>query len=443
MDLQWECNRLSKDELEYELKIRGFEDVGTVDKMRSCLRNVLKLERSGQSLTYPAYALNCDEEFKIVEDKIKEIVSSIEIFEGDDKTTAYKKISSKIAHVMKRIDRTNPTESDKIKLRSSLLSQALTLMPKLKFRIKNLKFQEASILNPSFFNIDLEDDLSSEEETAAHGNICNSTPKNKTSHTTEFSALHPKSIPVTKWNLQFSGDSKDMSVLAFLERVDELSVSRHIGEQELFESAFDLFRGSALTWFRANKKKFNNWNDIGMALKKQFLPHDYDDRLFEEIKKRTQGENENIGIYVACMTTLFSRLSYNVPESVQLRLVLRNILPFFQLHLGLIEVDSLDHLIDLCSKLEIKKHSVENFSKPLRRKTDLEPDLAYVEASSSSSHMGSQVSSVTCWNCRKLGHTSRVCRATKTKHCYKCGFPGVTVRDCKTCSRTTAMSENN
>lgn len=143
------------------------------------------------------------------------------------------------------------------------------------------------------------------------------------------------------------------------------------------------------------------------------------------------------------MTTLFSRLSYTVPESVKLRLILRNILPFFQLHLGLTEVDSLDHLIELCSRLEMKKHSVENFSKPSRRKTDLEPDLAYVEASSSSSQARLQVSSVTCWNCKKLGHTSRACKAPKTKHCYKCGLSGVTIRDCKSCSRTSKISENN
>lgn len=106
-------------------------------------------------------------------------------------------------------------------------------------------------------------------------------------------------------------------------------------------------------------------------------------------------------------------------------------------------MNSLDHLIELCSRLEMKKHSVENFSKPLRRKTDLEPDLAYVDASSSlSDHSRLQVSSVTCLNCKKLGHTSRACKAPKIKHCFKCGLPGVTVRECRTCLRNSTMSEN-
>lgn len=64
-ELNFECNRLAKDELVYELKIRGFEDVGTVEEMQSCLRNILKLERSGQKLTYPPYSMNCESEFKV------------------------------------------------------------------------------------------------------------------------------------------------------------------------------------------------------------------------------------------------------------------------------------------------------------------------------------------------------------------------------------------
>lgn len=444
MDSNLDCNRLTKDELEYELSIRGFEDVGTVDNMRSCLRSVLRLERTGQSLKYPTYSLKCDEEFEIVENKIKEILTLIETFDGDEQSSPYKKISTKIAHVVKRIDRTNPTEAEKIKIRSNLLSQSLTLLPKLKHRIKVLRNQDASILHASMLNVVLEDtdDSSSEEDIAGIQN--HSTPRNNIA--SNFHSDHverPKSVPVTKWNLQFSGDARDMSVSAFLERVEELSISRHVGKIELFESASDLFRGSALTWFRANKKKFNSWNDICVALKRQFLPHDYDDRLFEEIKKRTQGENENIGIYVACITTMFSRLSYKIPESVQLKLILKNIHPFFQLHLGLTEVDSIDHLIELCTKLEMKRHSVENYSKPIRRKTDLEPDLAYIEPSTSSSQSSSRVSSVTCWNCRKPGHTSRACKGPKTKHCFKCGAPNVVVRDCKNCSRVSTRSENN
>ncbi|KAL3274936.1 hypothetical protein HHI36_019714 [Cryptolaemus montrouzieri] len=183
-----------------------------------------------------------------------------------------------------------------------------------------------------------------------------------------------------------------MSVSAILERVEELSCSRHVTKLELFDSAIDLFKRTALTWFRANRKKFTTWKDISFALKKQFLPYDHDDRLFEEAKRRPQGEIGNIGIYADCMTNSFSRLSITVPESTQLKIMLRNLNPLFQLHLGLTEVTSIDHLIELCDKLEMKRHSVESYSKPLR--TSL------------------KVAAVTCWNCNKRAKFGKLVKGT-------------------------------
>lgn len=440
MDLKFDCNRLNKDELAYELKIRGFDEVGNVEEMRSCLRNVMKLERSNQSLTYPAYNLVFDDEIKIVEGKIVEIFDLIENFNDGIESGAYKKITSKIAHIVKRIDRTNPTEPEKHKIRSRVLSQALTMMPKLKNRLRVLQKETVSLLDASLMNIELDDASSlSEGEREIENVVKSSTPKQNYS---PASNSHFKSIPVNKWGLQFSGDVKDLSISAFLERVEELSCSRHVDKNELFKSAIDLFKGNALTWFRANRKKFSSWKDISAALKKQFQPHDYDDRLFEEIKRRTQGEGENIGIYVACMSNLFSRLSVTIPEHTQLKLILKNLSPFFQLHLGLTEVHSIDELVQLCNKLETKRHNVESYVKPHKKKNDLEPDLAYLEPSTSLARPVAKISSLSCWNCNKTGHRSKDCKSPKKLHCFKCGCPGVTVKNCQKCSPPRSKAEN-
>lgn len=47
MDFKFECNRLAKDELAYQLAIRGFIDVGNVDEVRSYLKN----ERTDRAIT--------------------------------------------------------------------------------------------------------------------------------------------------------------------------------------------------------------------------------------------------------------------------------------------------------------------------------------------------------------------------------------------------------
>lgn len=71
---------LAKVELAYELAIRGFVDIRNVVEMRSCLRNVLRLEKSGHSLSYLKYTFDCTDEFKIVEDEADEMALSIDNF---------------------------------------------------------------------------------------------------------------------------------------------------------------------------------------------------------------------------------------------------------------------------------------------------------------------------------------------------------------------------
>lgn len=46
----------------------------------------------------------------------------------------------------------------------------------------------------------------------------------------------------------------------------------------------------------------------------------------------------------------------------------------------------------------------------------------------------SNAKSLICWNCKKLGHTYRDCCQGRSKFCYRCGQPNVTVTSSKRCS---------
>ncbi|KAJ8979039.1 hypothetical protein NQ317_005143 [Molorchus minor] len=195
-----------------------------------------------------------------------------------------------------------------------------------------------------------------------------------------------KSTPVAKWDLNFSGEKKGMSLNAFLQRVEELRVARHVSRDELFDTAVDLFKGKALIWYRAVRKEVNHWDDLVKLLREEFQPCDYNEKLFEEIKRRTQGSDESIGIYLSIMSAMFSRLTCPVGEDVQLKIIMRNISPFYQTQLGLVDITSITQLRTLGRKLEARREAVEAFSLPSRRSTNaLEPDLAYVGMASSSS----------------------------------------------------------
>lgn len=99
------------------------------------------------------------------------------------------------------------------------------------------------------------------------------------------------------------------------------------------------------------------------------------------------------------MTNLFSRLS-KISESNRLKLMCRNLAPFYQSQLGLAEIKTIDELVEKGKKLELRRYFVDNYVPPPRRNQTLEPDLAYIASSSTSS-----VSSIEnrnerkCWNC--------------------------------------------
>lgn len=114
---------------------------------------------------------------------------------------------------------------------------------------------------------------------------------------------------------------------AFLERVEELSQSRKIDKNELFASAVDLFSSKALVWFRSIKNLVNDWNSLVTLLKREFLPSDYDDQLWDEILLQTQRRNESVTIYIAVMEALFNRLSELPSEAKRVKYIKKNVLP--------------------------------------------------------------------------------------------------------------------
>lgn len=369
MALKMETGRLVQDELMYELGIRGI-GTGTVEEMRKSLARALKIEKSGSSsITWPDYPYTFEQDISAVTSKLQEIKDLISGLTDGKTSNKYKKIESKLAHVFGRLDRLTPTDEPSKRVKADLLAKTLVLITDLEEKSEdNERRDEMSILDMSVLSTGR---ALRDEEEGAFGR--QSTPE----------LARGKPVPVSKWGLQFTGEKKSLSLNAFLERVDELCVARYISREELFDSAIDLFAGKALVWYRATRRSVSNWGELVAQLREEFQPHDYDTKLFDEIKRRTQGPEETIGIYLAIMASLFGRLSTPISEEVQLRILMRNIAPFYQTQLSLLDVKSIDELRRLCRRLEVRRESVEAFSLPNKRVNALEPDLAYVGAGGS------------------------------------------------------------
>lgn len=229
--------------------------------------------------------------------------------------------------------------------------------------------------------------------------------------------------------------------------MEELCLSRGVTQGQLFTSASEIFSGTALVWFRSIRAKVSTWSQLIDELRLQFQPAIFNEKLFEEIRHRTQGPNESIGIYIAVMNNMFNRLTIPVNEATKLKLLLENVTPFYQGQLSLVEVKSVDHLLQLGRKIEASKLTIDSYAPPPKNKGNLlEPDLAFVYTPRVSSVNNNSISNTEgnvkhtpknnrCWNCGSNSHLSMGCDQPKRRYCYGCGKPEVTKNTCPKCSR--------
>lgn len=264
--------------------------------------------------------------------------------------------------------------------------------------------------------------------------------------------------PVHKWGLSFSGDTT-VSVTSFLERVQELQLARDVSHEELFDSASDLFTGKALVWYRGVRPSMTCWQDVESLLKETFLPSNYNDDLLTEIKERTQGAHENVSLYIATMQGLFNKLCPvpTVPE--QLRIIRKNLLPYFMNHLALRDIETIPELNKLCRKLAECKTQVGKFKPPPTKLGLLEPEMACLTVGSGNqprvqfsrppvkyrpnSPPNRNVNPTRrCWNCSDVGHLAPACPNPRTVYCFGCGRQGVMRQNCPRCSENVRPSGN-
>ncbi|KAJ8963739.1 hypothetical protein NQ317_002534 [Molorchus minor] len=337
-----QVNRLNKDELTYEVRIRGIAP-GTVEEMRRSLAMARRLETSGDSVKYPEYPYSVEDDIKAVEEKLAELEPLVARFGDSSSSNSFYTYQTKLSHVLHRIDN---MDEEKATQRPEYRAKALTLFSDLHRKAE--EFEKLQSVPPQ---------LSFLEQSSFEAAI---EPVRRSSSTSP-SRAGIKSILPNKWNLKFCGDKKGLSLSAFLEQVEELRLARHVSKNILLESGIDLFGGRAYQFYLAYRNQVSTWDDFVSLLREEYLSPNYNEKLFEEIRRRTQGSDESIGIYLAVMTGYFNRLTCSVSEETKLKILMRNIAPFYQNQLALVEVTSIAQLRDLGKRLEARKEAVENY----------------------------------------------------------------------------------
>ena len=448
--------RLSKEELIYELRVRGLGDGSelTVTELRTVLRNALQLEKTSLAIKNPTYPYTFVQDAEILSENLENINKLIAEFSGSENDSKFKCIVSKIAHSLGRVNRSSPQNEDGKTTKADIRRQLLLAFDKLKLKAKGSR-RDSTIFELSVLRHNI--DTPGAHSSAVESDLASSSD--------DDAPVQIKPVPVRDWNLKFTGKKGEMSLSTFLERVEERRRSRGISRALLFRDAVDLFEGDAYTWYNMVKEWATDWESLVELMKEQFLPANFDRDLFEEIKRRTQGDHESIGLYIASMKGLFNKMKQPMSENTQFEIILERIDPYYQPFIAFEQISSITELLAACRKIDAKREIAKSFTPPPPKNKSLIPELAYActsrsldRASSSSEgprHISEisnedkrpqmsnskSVSEKTCWNCGNAGHFSMRCPNPQRRYCYLCGFRNVTVRTCPKCNKKSGNGQ--
>lgn len=279
--------------------------------------------------------------------------------------------------------------------------------------------------------------------------------------------------------LKFDGKT---CVRSFIQRASEYSEARNISDTKLLSFATEIFVDDALHWFRSVKEQVSTWDELVVLLRQDFDKTDYDYRLLSEIRSRTQGELENITIYLSILSSMFARLSKPLLEEDKLEIILHNIRPCYASTLAsATEINTISQLRTLCRNFENVQARLVHFREPPAATSDtIAPEFAYKSKTNtfnkqkqnfnqtSVSHndfrnkqqstynmkpnttnvndkylhainageSNSDTKQPYCPRCRNNSHSLNNCQNSEIL-CFKCGFKGVKKPDCPTCSNNS------
>lgn len=437
-----------------------------------------------------------------VQELRKEIVKLSQLLPSDDILESHLTPSDDLKEVKESLIKCqNNITSLKAKFDKNLFSRTETLLNHLYHRINRIvnstEVNDTYKICVSNFNM-LFKDLSSIKATTTHAS--SSAPTTDTANPSTISVTCERSLSSDISKLKFNGKT---CVHAFIQKVEEFVHSRGISFDKIISLAYEIFDGDALHWFRYVKDKFSSWTELCTLLKQDFSNSDYDYKFTEEIRTRTQGEHENIVIYLSIMHGMFSRLNKPMTEEAQLEILLHNIRPCYANSLATASasnIKSIEDLKTICLGYETVNSRFSNFREPPKLSSNtIAPEFAYKPKStfynnknepinnnykrfdhpkpSTSFYNNSDKSnknynnpnnkynfginnqsqrmeidalnvssprSVFCPRCRSDNHSLRNCRQNRFLICFKCGKKDVKYPECPDChpQNTNETSKN-
>lgn len=448
---------LNKDELSYEVQIRGEKPLTTVHELRQQISRLGKIKLSS---AIKSSCLTFEDDLKGVTASLIKLGAYMDDLDSEYSDKLYQKSNNLANHIHNRLFRIQSTEDSK-GLKQVL--QCKNMLDEYKLSLREAKPQSHTDVppqstpthTPSHHN-----SLSNEEWSLPRATLTQNTP-------TINVQCNNRSWQDRLGRLRFDGRS---CVREFLTSLEEFQLANNISGVDLVRTAHILFVDDALRWFRTIKNQSLTWEEIISRLKDDFDVSGYNDRLMNEIESRKQQPSEPCINYITNMCSLMDKLDDPLREISKLKFILRGIQPqYTTAMLGKQPISSIEELKTFCktydemivsfrgnilessqqsnsinsSPYTINNHSnnpvsANNFNKSNFRNSNSNSQNKFNRYNFQKVN-GSQ----SCFKCGAFDHISSKCQFHNSIRCQGCGKRGTDRNNCSSCRNNTKEHSKN
>ncbi|XP_026685373.1 uncharacterized protein LOC113470841 [Diaphorina citri] len=93
---------------------------------------------------------------------------------------------------------------------------------------------------------------------------------------------NPRQLKLYNWNLEFSRDSSEPSLISFLELLHLKMDACNVTESEILPCISELLTGTTLAWYLAHRRAIESFDDLIYKMENAFLPPEYQTQLLRE-----------------------------------------------------------------------------------------------------------------------------------------------------------------